>query len=469
MWRETENGLPARPRRRKHVGMSGELLSTTERALLRRLAQEQSRNRVPSLIAALVRDGETIWVDTRGAIREERATRDTQYRIGSITKTFVAVLVIRLRDEGRLALSDRLGDHLPGTSADDRPLWQLLAHCSGLSSEPNGPWWERAPGSEPERFIPAIDHGELRPEPQHVFHYSNTAYGLLGQLVARHRGKDFMQVLYEEILAPLGMRRTTAQPIEPYAPGWAVHPFADILQPEPSEDAGAMAPAGQLWSTIDDMVRWLRFLIGETTDVLHPDSLVQMRQPASVDDGDEWTRGFGLGLQLVRHNGRRLVGHGGSMPGFLATVLADPAEATGVVFLANTTSGVGPLATDLLDILHEHEPRIPPEWHPGVRVAAELLELTGLWHWGPVPHLLRVLPDGKLDLSAWYGPGRSSRFRPDSEGNWVGLDGYHQGEPLRVVRAEDGTPSHLDLNTFILTRTPYDPNAPVPGGVRSWQ
>ncbi|PRW63188.1 serine hydrolase domain-containing protein [Actinopolyspora mortivallis] len=449
--------------------MPSELLPTTRRALLHRLAVEQSRNRVPSLIAGLVRDGETLWVDGRGAVRTERPTVDTQYRIGSITKTFVAVLVLRLRDEGLLELSDRFGEYVPGTVVDDRPVWQLLAHNSGLSSEPAGQWWERVPGYAPEEFLSTVDESQLRGEPRHVFHYSNTAFGLLGQLVARLRGREFDRVLREEVLDPLGMNRTTPEPVEPYAPGWAVHPWADVLQPEPAEDAGAMAPAGQLWSTVGDMIRWLRFLTGETGGVLSPETLTEMCQPVSVDDGDEWTRGFGLGLQLARHRGRRLVGHGGSMPGFLANVLADPAEATGVVFLANTTSGVGPLATDLLDILEEHEPRIPPEWHPSTEVSAETLELTGLWYWGPIPHLLRVLPDGLVELSAWKGPGRTSRFRAEGDGTWVGLDGYHRGEVLRVVRSEDGSPHWLDLNTFVLTRSPYDPQAPVPGGTRPWK
>lgn len=449
--------------------MPSELLPTTRRALLRRLAVEQSHNRVPSLIAGLVRDGETLWVDSRGSVRTEPPTANTQYRIGSITKTFVAVLVMRLRDEGRLELSDRFGDHVPGTAVDDRPIWQLLAHNSGLSSEPAGQWWERVPGEAPERFVASVDGAQLREEPRHVLHYSNTAFGLLGELVARLRGRDFAGVLREEILDPLGMRRTTMEPVEPCAPGLAVHPWADVLQPEPAEDAAAMAPAGQLWSTVDDMIRWLRFLVGETGEVLHPDTLAEMSRPASVDDGSEWSRGFGLGLQLARHRGRRLVGHGGSMPGFLANVLADPAEATGVVFLANTTSGVGALATDLLDVLAEHEPRIPPEWHPGAEVSEETLWLTGLWYWGPVPHLMRVLPDGLLELSAWKGPGRTSRFRWAEGETWIGLDGYHRGEPLRVVRSADGTPAHLDLNTFVFTRAPYDPNAPVPGGTLPWK
>jgi hypothetical protein len=150
------------------------------------------------------------------------------------------------------------------------------------------------------------------------------------------------------------------------------------------------------------------------------------------------------------------------MPGFLATVWADPGDRVGVLFLANTTSGMRPaLLTDLLDILDEHEPRLPQEWTPAGADPA-LLALTGLWHWGPAPYLLRLLPGGGLSLEPVRGAGRASRFVPQDDGTWLGLDGYYAGETLRVAA------DHLDLNTFIFTRDPYDPAAPVPGGVEDW-
>nr|WP_202798840.1 serine hydrolase domain-containing protein [Saccharopolyspora spinosa] len=446
------------------------MLPSTQRALLRRLALEQSENRVPSLIAGLIRDGETIWVDTRGQVGGRPSTTDTQYRVGSITKTFVAVLVMRLRDEGRLDLADKLDDYVPGTSIGKQSIGEILSHSSGLTAEPAGQWWERTPGGSADDLLSTIDEHARRPTPRHGFHYSNVGFGVLGELVSRSRGAPWGEVLQREILEPLGMKRTTLSPVAPHAEGFAVHPWADVVLPEPSEDAGAMAPAGQLWSTFDDMARWARFVSGDTGDVLHPATVAEMRLPGSVDDGPEWRSGYGLGLQLMRHRGRRLAGHTGSMPGFLATVWADPAEATGVIFMANTTAGVtGALATDLLDLLAEHEPRIPAAWEPRGDVDLQLLELTGQWYWGPTPYALRVLRDGLLDLSPWQGRGRASRFRANPDGTWTGLDGYYAGETLRVGRDESGVPTHLDLNTFIFTRTPYDSDAPVPGGVAGWR
>ncbi len=78
---------------------------------------------------------------------------------------------------------------------------------------------------------------------------------------------------------------------------------------------------------------------------------------------------------------------------------------------------------------------------------------------------LRLSADGLLALEPLSGKGRRSRFRPDGEGGWVGLEGYYAGEVLTPVRRPDGTVSHLDLGSFVFTRQPYDEGAPVPGGV----
>jgi CubicO group peptidase (beta-lactamase class C family) len=446
-------------------GFTMPVLEGTARALLRRLAVEQAEARVPSLTAALVRDGEIAWFGARGRMEGHRPTTATQYRLGSITKSLVAVVVMRLRDEGRIGLLDPIGRHLPGTPVGEVTIAQLLSHTAGLSAESPGQWWERTPGMPPGDLIGALGPHTARHRPGRRFHYSNLGFGLLGELIARRRGIDWADAVRKEILEPLGMRDTTTRPRPPYAAGYAVHPWADVLLPEPEHDAAAMAPAGQLWSTPADLARWAVFLGGDSGDVLRAGTLAEMREPAAVEDGDSWARGYGLGLQLARHAGRRLAGHTGSMPGFLAAVWADPADGTGVLFLANGTSGLrGTLATDLVGILDEHEPRLPEEWAPAPADPA-LLELTGPWYWGPAPYVLRVLPGRGLSLTPAAGPGRASRFAAQADGTWLGLDGYYAGETLRAHRGPGGAVSHLDLGTFVFTRLPYDPAAPVPGGV----
>ncbi|HKS45206.1 MAG TPA: serine hydrolase domain-containing protein [Amycolatopsis sp.] len=441
------------------------MLASTDTSLLSRLATEQSAKRVPSLVAAVVRDGELAWSGARGRIDGELPDNDTQYRLGSITKSLVATLVMRLRDEGRLDLNEPLDKHLPGTAFGSSTIAQLLSHTGGLTAESPGSWWERSPGGDWPAFEASLTPETIKNRPGSRFHYSNVGYGVLGELVARQRGMRWLDALREEILTPLGMTRTTPHPEGRHALGWAVHPFADVLLPEPTPDAGAMAPAGQLWSTVNDLARWTAFVGGDTREVLHPDTVAEMRAVATVDDADAWTAGYGLGFQLLRHNGKRLAGHSGSMPGFLACTLVDENTGTGALALANTTSGpaIMALTVDLISIADEREPRLPAEWQPG-EVDLGLLELTGLWHWGPTPYHLRLIPGGMLDLSP-VDNGRASRFRSLGKDKWLGLDGYYAGETLRVGRTADGTPHYLDLATFIFTRTPYDPSAPIPGGV----
>ncbi|MGW4471764.1 serine hydrolase domain-containing protein [Nonomuraea sp. NPDC004354] len=439
-----------------------EVGQTAARALLRRLAVEQAESRVPSLAAVIVRDGRPAWFGARGQVGDGAPTPDTQYRIGSITKSMVGAVVMRLRDEGRVDLLDPLGKHVEGTPFEHVTIAQLLSHTGGLTAEPPTEWWERTPGLPFDELAARLGPEGSRHRPGRRFHYSNLGFGLLGEVVARHRGMTWLEAVRREVLEPLGMNDTTARPRAPHATGYAVHPFADVLLPEPEHDAAAMAPAGQLWSTPADLARWAAFLAGSTPGVLAPGTLAEMREPATVDDGDAWTSGYGLGLQLARSGGRRLAGHTGSMPGFLATVWSDPADQVGVLFMANTTSGVSrTLATELLAILDEHEPRLPEPWKP---VAADpgLLALTGLWHWGPTPYVLRLLPERGLSLTPVNGPGRASRFVAQQDGTWLGLDGYYAGEVLRVG---DG---FLDLNTFVFTREPYQDGTPIPGGPGQW-
>ncbi|MEU6645253.1 serine hydrolase domain-containing protein [Saccharomonospora sp. NPDC046836] len=442
------------------------MLPSTELLLLRRIATEQATGRAPSLAAAVVRDGAIAWSGARGYVGATAPDTTTQYRIGSITKSLVAAVVLRLRDEGKLDLNDPLDKHVPGTSFGGTTIAQLLAHTSGLTSESPGAWWERTPGGNWTELSSSLTVDEVKHRPGRRFHYSNVGYGTLGELVARLRGTSWFDALRTEVLLPLGMTNTTEQPRGRHALGYAVHPFADVMLPEPAHDAGAMAPAGQLWSCLDDLAKWTAFVGGRTGDVLHPDTVAEMREVVTIDAGDTWNAGYGLGLQLIRTNGKRLAGHTGSMPGFLACSLIDPATQTGAVAFANSTAGVGVVSVvaDLISMADDCEPALPAEWRPA-NIDRSLLELTGLWHWGPSPCHLRVLANGWLDLSPVSGAGRASRFRPLGDDRWLGLDGYFAGETLTVGRTADGTPGHLNLATFIFTRTPYDPTAPVPGGV----
>ncbi|MFF6979028.1 serine hydrolase domain-containing protein [Streptomyces sp. NPDC008343] len=446
-----------------------DLLPATRRALLHRIAVAQAEGRTPSLVAAVVRDGRVVWRGSRTSVDGHGPDENVQYRIGSITKTFTAVLVLRLRDEGLLSLGDRLEKHLPGTAAGESTIAELLAHTSGLAAETPGSWWERTPGSlRPELSDVLGDQPFLHPSGRR-FHYSNPGYTLLGALVEKLRGAPWEDVLRREVLEPLGLKRTSTRPQAPHAGGWAVHPWADVMLPEPLEDLGRMAPAGQLWSTTGDLAKFAAFLIKGDDRVLSAESRREMRTPAAPPEAADVASGYAycLGLEIRHQDGRSFVGHSGSLPGFLACLTASVEDDLAAIVLTNCTSGplLFTVAADLVRIVAEAEPRIPEPWRPMAEADAVPLELAGQWYWGTHAFALRLTADGLLSLEPLSGKGRRSRFRVNGDGTWTGLEGYYAGEVLRAVRRPDGTVDHLDLGSFVFTRQPYDEGAAVPGGV----
>jgi CubicO group peptidase (beta-lactamase class C family) len=441
----------------------------TRRLLDVRLARDQAGQRLPSVTAGVLRDGELVWTGGRGLVDGRAPDSDTQYRAGSITKTFIAAAVMRLRDAGELTLSDPIGDYLDAGTASGMTIGQLLSHSGGLRAETSGPWWERtAGGSLQELAESSLGPGAARFRPGRRHHYSNVGFALLGALISVRRDQPWFDVIAADLLRPLGMNRTTTRPARPHATGYAVHPYADALLTEPEHDAGAMAPAGQLWTTVADLARFARFLSGESA-LLSGVTLAEMREPIVITDmaGQPWAAGYGLGLQLWNAAGLRYYGHTGSMPGFVAVLqITDaPGSDTAIVMCNSTTGFSRSLGTDLLEILADAEPYCPQDWTPE-HVSDELLDMLGSWYWGPAPFTLR-LTGGLLELRREDGDGRVLRFAPDGAGGWTGIDGYQAGEPLVPVIGAGGTVTALDVGSFVYTRTPYDPAAPVPGGVHA--
>ncbi len=430
------------------------------------LATEQRQGRIPSVVAALTRDGSLVWRGSRGSETGEPGVRptDLQYRIGSITKTMTAVLVLTLRDERRLSLNEALATYLDdvGPALGALTLRDLLSHGSGMAAEPPGPWWERAEGGAFADLVQGLGSVPRPFEPGQTHHYSNAAYALLGEVVSRVDGRPWWECLSERLLQPLGMTRTSYDPFDPHARGYSVAPYSPLLTEEPATDTGAMAPAGQVWSTVMDLATYADFLITGHRDVLPIATLDEMcvLQTGAAVSG--LSSGYGLGLRLLPHRGGVLVGHTGSMPGFQSALFVDRVRRTGAVVLANSTTGLRTdrIAGELLQRLEECEPTAPDEWEPVDEVPSEIAEVLGLWHWGNTAKV--VSWDGELLTMADLHGSRQELFQLTEEGI-VGAGGHHHGEPLEVVRRPDGTIARLVVSTFVLTRTPYGPEG---SGVR---
>ena len=220
-----------------------------------RLARLQGHGRLPSVVAGVLDDGALAWVGGAGDVPGDGPDdwADVQYRIGSITKTLVAVAVLRARDDGLLSLEDPIGRLVPETGYAEATVRSLLAHVSGMQSEPVGSWWERTPGMPADALLAANDGSGAVAGPGEYYHYSNLGYALLGEAVPRLRGAHWWDVVAGELLEPLGMTRTTYHPMPPHAHGHSVDHFTGVLADEPHQDTRAMAPAGQAWSTVTDL------------------------------------------------------------------------------------------------------------------------------------------------------------------------------------------------------------------------
>ena len=429
------------------------------------VAATQAEGRAPSLIAGVVRDGTLAHVTSAG--ETPAPDRDTQFRIGSITKSLTAALILGLRDEGRLTLDDPLGEHLPelaGAPAGVR-LRQLLGHCAGLQREPDGDWWERSAGVGLAGLVAGVTDAKIAFPAYRRMHYSNLGYGLLGGVVERLSGTSWWQALSTRLLVPLGMQRTSYAPEDPFARGYVVHPWQDRLREEPRHDAGAMAPAGQLWSTVADLARWAAVLAYappggalNAGTVLSPESVTEMATPVALSDLDGWTSGYGLGLQLWRSGERVFAGHTGSMPGYLAVVAVHRASHTGVVAFANAYSlartPLSRLGLSLLEAVLDSEPGPPPPpWRPIGELPEAVLPLCGRWWWMGLEFEVRW--DGRTGHLVLQASGSEpSRFRADGPDRWVGVSGENVGEVLCVRRHADASVADLEIATYVLSRDP---------------
>ena len=418
--------------------------------LTRLLRERQAQHRFPSASAAVYREGAIVWSDAVGIADAggREATPETQYRIGSISKTFTAAAVLLLREEGKLELDDPLDRHLPGVAHGGLSLRQLLAHSSGLQREPPGEVWETLEFPAADELLARLAEAEIVLPAGAYRHYSNLAYALLGEVVARVSGRPFTRFVDEELIGSVGLARTTWRPAEPAARGYYVDPYARTLRPEPDLHGDCGAPVGSLWSTAPDLCAWAGHLA-----LLEP-----MHQVQIMDDPETWTLGHGLGLQLVRSGDRVFFGHGGAMPGFLAMLLGRRREGIGAAVLTNgSTPGAEVEATCLALVERALElfPADPLTWRPEAEPPAEIAELLGLW-WTEGAPVVFWWEEGRLRAR----PSESEKeralsiFEPDGSDRFRVAEGRERGELLRVVRDDEGRVVKLYLATYPLTRSP---------------
>jgi CubicO group peptidase (beta-lactamase class C family) len=436
----------------------------------RAVRRVQAEARVPALSAALHRADRSLWTRTVGDSGNPAAPLDasSRFRIGSVTKTFTAVLVMQARDDGLLDLDDPVSAHLEVPAHGALTIRRLLSHTAGLQREPYGDVWDTLLAPDVDTMLADLTRVERILPNNRRFHYSNLGLAILGQLVARLRGGTWAEVLAARVLEPLGLTATSPAPGERAAVGYLVDAYSDAARPEPQLDLVGVSPAAQLWSTATDMATWAAFLadpaaVDPDAAVLGPATLDEMRWPLTTTDEALWSGGFGLGLILVPQGERVLhVGHDGAMPGFLAGVYGrrggdgNPG-ALGCAVLASSGTALAAidLPHELLKLAVELDPAEIRAWSPGQPAPAAYRSVLGPW-WSEGFGQVFSWHGGRLQARGADAPaGRPpSIFEPvaDRPDELRTVSGRETGELLRLTRDPDGTVVRMHWATYRLTR-----------------
>lgn len=342
------------------------------------------RARMPGAVMGIIIDGELVWTKTAG-VRETKdrapVTPDTVFRIASMTKSFTAMAILKLRDEGKLSLDDPVARYVPALAelrypTKDSPVLtirHLLTHSEGFPED--NPWGDRQLAQSDETMRAWMRAGiPFSTAPGTAYEYSNYGFAILGQIVARVSGRPYADYVRDQILWPLGMRASTfeksAVPNDRIAPGYRRED--NSWKDEPILAHGSFGAMGGLWTSARDLARYVAFLMSafpprdEAERVpLKRSSAREMQQawrgqPASAFRANVEaplqlgvsTYGYGLGVsQDCRFT--HIVGHGGGLPGYGSLMRWLPEHGVGLIAMSNLTyGGFGGVFNDALAALY---------------------------------------------------------------------------------------------------------------------
>ena len=319
----------------------------------------------PGLSFALVRNNEIIYSGGRGMMYADGPEPDTSsiFRIASMTKSFVAAAILKLRDEGKLNLDDSVITHIPQMKAIKLPtpdspeltIRHLLTMSAGFPTD--DPWGDRCEPMTPEEFNQLISRGFNFIYPPGIrFEYSNLSYVLLGRIITNCSGVQFQTYITENILNPLKMTSTrfTMQELNQDYLTRGHRKRNDEWLAEDFSPTGEFAALGGLFSSVKDLTIWVSGMVSafdpHEEKFLHPISRTsrrEMQQGARVippgtntdplkPDFDFRAYGFGLVHEYDRTWGSS-VGHSGGYPGYGTHMRWHIDSGYGFILLSNST------------------------------------------------------------------------------------------------------------------------------------
>ncbi|WP_088340062.1 serine hydrolase domain-containing protein [Robiginitalea sediminis] len=331
------------------------------------MVQHMEEEHIPGIAYGVVVDGELVLASSAGVLdleAERPATTESAFRIASMSKSFTAMAIVKLRDEGKLRLSDPAEEYIPEMAGleyltSDAPpitIENLLTMTAGFPED--NPWGDRQL-DEPEQMLTEFMSGgvSFSNTASFEYEYSNTGYALLGLIISRVSGQPYQTYIREQIFKPLGMENTYWEydnvPAEILAHGYRWE--EEQWKPEPMLHDGSYGAMGGLITSIEDFSKYVSLHLsawpprsGEETGPIGRSSLREMHQPRYprlYAEGRDWNSepcavlsGYGYGLGSTTFcNGVRQVSHGGALPGFGSNYVFFPEYGVGLMAFGNLT------------------------------------------------------------------------------------------------------------------------------------
>ncbi len=338
-------------------------LSAAQRAEVDAIAAETlAATGVPSASIAIVQRGAIAYARAYGQARPGvRATTETRYAIGSISKQFTAAAVLLLAQDGKLTLDDPVAAYVPGlTRGGEITVRQVLSHTSGYRD-----YW-------PQDFVPALMTRPINAQgiltrwaripldyaPGAEYRYSNTGFTVAGLIVEKQAGQPLHALLQARVFAPLGMTGVTEIDTGPLGgpadsighARWALGP----VRPAVKEGAGWLYAIGELAMRPTDLALWNINLM-KGGPVLSAASKAAMTTPVMMTTGQP--ANYGLGLDVRTRNGKRVWSHGGAVSGYVADNRIFPDEDLALTVLTNAEfGGAQDALSDRLQFLLRQQP-----------------------------------------------------------------------------------------------------------------
>ncbi len=347
--------------------------------------------KMPGFAIAVVQDGATIYAEGFGARDPAKglpATPDTLFGIGSITKSFVAISILQLAEQGKLDLDDPVSKHIPfelGLPGKPITIRHFLSHSPGFPSLATSSVLLRrglgedtgVPMSSAADFFRYVNgaSNEVLFEPGEHFFYNNAAWRMLGAIIQEVSGMPFHEYVTVNVIRPLGMQRTTfdtdqlfADPdhLIPHRQGDDGPEATNFPYPNPNNvgDFSFLSAAGGISSSVNEMTRYVNMLIGlgQYGDArLVPRQAMQEMQTLHIirdPDGYYGAYGYGFGLGITPDFlGEKLLGHGGSILVSTARMAFIPARNIGVIMMGNSGGmDYASIAESVLAILMDKNP-----------------------------------------------------------------------------------------------------------------